>query len=213
MEDGPVLRKGKKGAFVCPQMAPFETMDAGQMEKKARLLAERPADWITVKYVDEPYRVRVETAHAKICFAKDGSMESFYDRDLDREWTDGAFHKLHIYQDLPGVYDAWDILPNYKEKELEITVKKPLHLVVADGACALFEVVLGTEASSWKMQIRLFADSNEIEVEHLVDWCAIPAPDLYAGRPIRILPGSRQDLRCVCINGAIWQSRTAELRS
>jgi len=34
----------------------------------------------------------------------------------------------------------------------------------------LFEVVLGTEASSWKMQIRLFADSNEIEVEHLVDW-------------------------------------------
>ena len=170
MEDGPVLRKGKKGAFVCPQMAPFETMDAGQMEKKARLLAERPADWITVKYVDEPYRVRVETAHAKICFAKDGSMESFYDRDLDREWTDGAFHKLHIYQDLPGVYDAWDILPNYKEKELEITVKKPLHLVVADGACALFEVVLGTEASSWKMQIRLFADSNEIEVEHLVDW-------------------------------------------
>ena len=126
MEDGPVLRKGKKGAFVCPQMAPFETMDAGQMEKKARLLAERPADWITVKYVDEPYRVRVETAHAKICFAKDGSMESFYDRDLDREWTDGAFHKLHIYQDLPGVYDAWDILPNYKEKELEITVKKPL---------------------------------------------------------------------------------------
>lgn len=106
MEDGPVLRKGKKGAFVCPQMAPFETMDAGQMEKKARLLAERPADWITVKYVDEPYRVRVETAHAKICFAKDGSMESFYDRDLDREWTDGAFHKLHIYQDLPGVYDS-----------------------------------------------------------------------------------------------------------
>lgn len=112
-------------------------------------------------------------------------------------------------------------------------MKKPLHLVVADGACALFEVVLGTEASSWKMQIRLFADSNEIEVEHLVDWhekhklakmefgmnlvsenwCAIPAPDLYAGRPIRILPGSRQDLRYVCINGAIWQSRTAELRS
>lgn len=42
--------------------------------------------------------------------------------------------------------------------------------MVADGACALFEVVLGTEASSWKMQIRLFADSNEIEVEHLVDW-------------------------------------------
>lgn len=84
------------------------------------------------------------------------------------------------------------------------------------------------------MQIRLFADSNEIEVEHLVDWhekhklakmefgmnlvsrelvCDTSARDLYAGRPIRILPGSRQDLRCVCINGAIWQSRTAELRS
>ena len=58
-------------------MAPFETMDAGQMEKKARLLAERPADWITVKYVDEPYRVRVETAHAKICFAKAGAWKVF----------------------------------------------------------------------------------------------------------------------------------------
>lgn len=28
---------------------------------------------------------------------------------MRREWTDGAFNKLTLYEDKPGNYDAWDV--------------------------------------------------------------------------------------------------------
>ena len=68
----------------------------------------------------------------------------------------GDFNKLKIYTDNPGNYDAWDILPNYKDKQIEVKVKTPLRLTEKDGECATFETVLQTENSEWKMLIRLF---------------------------------------------------------
>ena len=190
------------------------------MEKKARLLAERPADWITVKYVDEPYRVRVETAHAKICFAKDGSMESFYDRDLDREWTDvfmthGIFCRTTKRKSLRSLWKNrfiwwWQMVHVH-------CLRWCLAQRRAAGRCR-YGCLRTATRSKWNIWWTGMRNTN-LRRWNLgwiwcpENWCAIPAPDLYAGRPIRILPGSRQDLRCVCINGAIWQSRTAELRS
>jgi alpha-mannosidase len=59
-------------------------------------------------------------------------------KNLDREWVEGNFNYLHIYQDLPGMYDAWDILPNYKEKELELKVIKPFSVGNCDERKSLF---------------------------------------------------------------------------
>lgn len=51
-----------------------------------------------------------------------------YDKKLDREWVNGAFNRLEIYEDNPGVYDAWDILPNYTDKIIPLKVVSPLKL-------------------------------------------------------------------------------------
>ena len=67
-------------------------------------------------------------------------------------------------------YDAWDILPNYKDKQIEITVKEPTTLVELDGECATFKTVLTTEKSTWTMLMRFFRRSKGIEVENIVDW-------------------------------------------
>ena len=63
--------------------------------------------------------------------SNDGSFVSLYDKELDREWVkEGCgFNKLHLYADNPGVYDAWDILPNYKDVQVALNVDKPLALV------------------------------------------------------------------------------------
>lgn len=155
--NGDVIRCGKTGRFVIPQLAAFGT--AQQLPAPAG-----QNGWLKVS------GRTVESDRYIIVFLEDGSVERWYDKELDREWTDGAFHKLHLYQDVPGVYDAWDILPNYTDKESELSVSVPLYLRTLTDSHAEFEVSLSTAASVWTMRIRLFAESPEMEVEHVVDW-------------------------------------------
>lgn len=112
----------------------------------------------------------VETPYYSVRFNDDGSIVSLYDKKLEREWADGDFNKLKIYTDCPGNYDAWDILPNYKDKQIDIEVAEPLSLLEKDGECASFVTTLKTEKSTWTMIIRLFRRSRGIEVENVVDW-------------------------------------------
>lgn len=154
-KNGKSTRYGKKGNWLIPNMAP---LSSGNLRSSLY-----SAEWVTVGDT-------VETPYYCVKFNPDGSIESLYDKELCREWVKGEFNKLKIYTDTPGNYDAWDILPNYKDKQIEVKVKTPLYLKELDGECATFEAVLETEKSSWKMLIRLFRRSRAIEVENLVNW-------------------------------------------
>ena len=154
-EKGTATRYGEKGFWQIPDL---EALSGAEI-----LPSKEDEDWINVSEF-------VETPFYKIAFEKDGSISSLYDKELEREWVGGSFNKLKLYSDTPGNYDAWDILPNYKEKEIEPEVSSELSLVETDGESATFEVVLKTEKSTWKRLIRLFRRSRGIEVENLVDW-------------------------------------------
>ena len=153
---GTSTRKGKRGNWLIPNIAP--------MQSKSLRSVKGDTSWITVDGAN------ADTPYYFVMFNSDGSIASLCDKKLGREWTKGDFNKLHIYDDRPGNYDAWDILPNYKEKELDITVKAPLELSELDGECATFKTVLSTEKSEWTMLIRLFRQSRGIEVENIVNW-------------------------------------------
>ena len=104
------------------------------------------AEWINIGDI-------VETPYYEVKFREDGSIESLYDKELCREWVKGDFNKLRIYTDNPGNYDAWVILPNYKDKQIEVKVKTPLHLIEKDGECATFETVLATDMNEKRLQM------------------------------------------------------------
>ena len=154
--DGDITRTGKKGFFTIPAIKP---LSCGNIEHNKT----SNTDWIK-------YDKTAETDRYSITFADDGSITSLYDKLNDREWVKGNFNKLHIYHDYPGVYDAWDILPNYKDKEDVFKIEKPLYLSYLNDTVAEFTTDLATEKSKWKMIIRLFKDSDVIEVENVVDW-------------------------------------------
>ncbi len=156
-ENGPITRGGVRGRFVQPDLAPFVCADTlpGLPAQPGWLQADGTA---------------VTTPLYELTFDEDGSILHLWDRPLQREWVDGVWNRLHLYQDMPGMYDAWDILPNYKDKEFPLTVAEPLHLSYADDTMAEFTAVLATEKSRWARVIRLFAASPMIEVENLVDW-------------------------------------------
>lgn len=152
---GTSTRYGVKGNWIIPNM--------NAMSSKSLRASNYKEEWITLGET-------VQTPFYLIRFNDDGSIASLYDKKLEREWVDGDFNKLKIYTDNPGNYDAWDILPNYKDKQIDITVKSPLTLIERDGECASFKTILCTQKSTWTMIIRLFRQSRGIEVENIVDW-------------------------------------------
>lgn len=154
-ENASMERYGKKGFFAIPNI---DALSSALIENE-----KCNEQWISVSD-------KVETPFYVVKFNEDGSIASLYDKELKREWVKGDFNKLKLYCDTPGNYDAWDILPNYKEKEASIEVESPLCLVKQDGECAEFKTVLKTEESKWEMLVRLFRRSRGIEVENNVDW-------------------------------------------
>ncbi|MBR2101112.1 MAG: alpha-mannosidase, partial [Eubacterium sp.] len=155
-KNGSSTRCGKKGNWLIP--------DIEAMSSKPLRAKKGSTDWIRIDKTD------VVTPFYSLSINEDGSFETLYDKELKREWKKGDFNKLKIYEDRPGVYDAWDILPTYKEKQYPIYVESPTKLIELDGECASFETVLRTDNSKWKMIIRLFRQSRGIEVENIVDW-------------------------------------------
>lgn len=153
---GSSTRMGKKGNWV---MASMEPLSCASLRKSAF-----DGEWLSVNGNE------IETPYYRLSLNDDCSIASLYDKEFSREWTDGEFNKLTLYEDRPGNYDAWDILPNYKEKTLPLTVAEPASLVEQDGESATFKAVLKTEKSSWTLLLRLFRRSRGIEVENVVDW-------------------------------------------
>lgn len=152
---GTSTRYGVKGNWLIPHIP--------AMASKSLRATKGDSSWIEIGN-------RVETPFYSISFNDDGSIASLYDKKLNREWVDGDFNKLKIYTDNPGNYDAWDILPNYKDKQIDIKVEEPLELCELDGEAATFKTVLTTEKSRWTMLVRVFRQSKGIEVENIVDW-------------------------------------------
>ena len=155
-ENGDVFRKGERGFYAVPEI---NALSGGEIVNE-----NLSSDWITVN------GTKAETPCYSIEFAPDGSVVSLMDKELSREWVKGDFNKLKMYHDTPGNYDAWDILPNYKDRPCELTVEKPLEFVKANGECAEFSVTFATPQSRWQMIIRLFRRSRGIEIENIVDW-------------------------------------------
>ena len=160
-ENGPVCRDGQKGYWSRPRIA---GLSSGRIEK-----AEGIPGWLRVAALEEN-RIRIDTPMYQLILNPDGSFASW--NDCGREWVKAGcgFNRLHVWADNPGVYDAWDILPNYKDVEARLEVAEPVRQTYADDVTAEFTVDFRTEKSTWKMVIRLFADSQYIEVEHLVHW-------------------------------------------
>lgn len=155
-KNGSATRHGVKGNWLIPSIS--------ALSSKTLRAVKHSNDWFNY----ENGTITTPFYTAKLNF--DGSFSSLFDNELCREWTDGDFNKLKIYTDNPGNYDAWDILPNYKDKQIEIKVDEPLAIFEQDGESVTFKTVLSTEKSKWTMLVRFFRQSRGIEVENQVSW-------------------------------------------
>ncbi len=162
-EGGNVTRDGSRGFWAEPGLPGLASGSVAPMKGIP--------GWLKVLN-GEDHTLKVETPAYRIHFGRDGSILSLWDKTLEREWVlkGAGFNRLHIWADHPGTYDAWDILPNYRDVEISTSVTSPLSLTFSDDVSAEFTAVLSCGSSTWTMVLRLFARFRGIEVEHLVDW-------------------------------------------
>ncbi|MCH5197483.1 MAG: alpha-mannosidase [Oscillospiraceae bacterium] len=113
---------------------------------------------------------KVSTPFYDIEFDSDGSIISLFDKENGRQWADGAINKLRLYDDRPGNYDAWDILPDYAEKPCEFILNENFHLVKVTGEAAQFSASERTDKSIIIKNIRLFRTDRSIECEINASW-------------------------------------------
>ncbi|MBP3817652.1 MAG: alpha-mannosidase [Butyrivibrio sp.] len=193
-EKGYIEREGVRGFYAYPDVPALESCNIKEILKNSEqadcniTTLEQIDDnnihctgsWLKCQN-DEEGRLKISTPFYEAKINSDGSFDSLIDAKTGREWTDGGFNKLHLYQDVPGMYDAWDILPNYKDVEYDLTVVEPIKLIFFNDLVAEFKTTLQTPEnkaklspakgnSRWSMTLRFFKDSPYIEVEHDVDW-------------------------------------------
>ena len=125
-------------------------------------------DWLRVT-VQPDGSLEVETDTLCTVLAPDGSITSL--KDLQgREYTDGEFNKLRLFRDVPGNYDAWDILPTYREVELPLRLTKAAAVSFRNGETADFTCELETEKSRIVRTLRFFRGVGAVETEYHADW-------------------------------------------
>lgn len=114
----------------------------------------------------------LDTPFYKAVFNEDGSIKSLIYKKDDRELVEEnkTINKIKIYRDNPGMYDAWDILPNYKDREDALEVIKAISLETSGDILLNLVVSLKTKYSCWKQTIRFFKNNPRIEFENHVDW-------------------------------------------
>ncbi len=157
---GKAIHLGITGRYVRGEMPALDTV-------KEALPAEDP-DWIRITGRQDG-SLSVETDTLRTVIAPDGRITSL--KDLQgREYTDGEFNILRLFRDVPGNYDAWDILPTYREVELHLHVAKPITVAYRDGETADFTCELVTDRSRFVRKLRFFHGCGMIETEHHADW-------------------------------------------
>lgn len=113
----------------------------------------------------------IETPFAKIRLGEYGEIVSLFDKAARREISKGALNLLEIGEDVPAVWDNWDIDRDQRNKLFPLG--QPLsRKVVADGPLQLrieTEYVFGV-GSKLKQHIVFHATTPRVDFETTVDW-------------------------------------------
>ena len=87
-----------------------------------------------------------------------------------RELAAAPMNELHLYKDVPRLFDAWDIDSNYVEQEIPLEGEAELAVECAEGLCAAIRVRRSIGNSAFEQVIRLNAHESTVTFDTTVDW-------------------------------------------
>ncbi|CAA6679327.1 MULTISPECIES: glycoside hydrolase family 38 C-terminal domain-containing protein [unclassified Lentimonas] len=99
-----------------------------------------------------------------------GQIISAIDLDQGRELIDGAANVLHIHDDHPIEWDAWDLDVFYAEKQDTVMADANAELVVDTPEFAKVRVSGAFGKSQFTQEITLRAGSARLDIANVFDW-------------------------------------------
>jgi len=103
-------------------------------------------------------------------FGKDGTIASIFDKKQKREVLSGAGNRFQLFEDDPGRYPAWDIVPMYKNHEFrmpgagetEVAERGPVRVAVRQERSFMKSKIV--------QRIVMYRDMPRIDFETEIDW-------------------------------------------
>lgn len=114
----------------------------------------------------------LENEYLRAEFADNGELVALWDKEAARPVLAAGEHgnRLQLYEDVPGKYDAWDIVATYVEHELPINGESKLTVDETGPLRASLKLVRRCYASTITQRISLTAGSRALTFETEIDW-------------------------------------------
>jgi len=119
-----------------------------------------------------PFVVRddsIENDFFQVCFDGQGTISGIYDKKNDRQVIKEG-NQVQLFEDVPGRYAAWDIVPMYKDREFEVPPVERSEIVETGPV----RLVLRQERSFMKSKIVqniiLYRSLPRIDFETEIEW-------------------------------------------
>lgn len=137
--------------------------------KSFRLISGEPAAPGSISVSEDA----AETPFAKIKFAPDGTIESFFDKTAGRS-VKGEGYNLNTFimaEDVPCAWDNWDVDADIQGKFRNVTTLVSRE-VVSDGAvgCVIRSVYRISDKSTVTQDMFLFRSTPEVRFDTSMDW-------------------------------------------
>ena len=111
----------------------------------------------------------LENSYVRVEIDRQGRIVSFCTGE-GRELAGAPMNELHLYKDVPRLFDAWDIDSNYVEQEIPLEGEAELSVECAEGLTAAVRIRRSISNSSFEQVIRLNAHENTVHFDTTVDW-------------------------------------------
>ena len=111
----------------------------------------------------------VENDNFKLTLDKSAELTSIFDKKNNREVLDGKGNVFRLYEDLPGKYDAWDIVASYVDREFDTEAGKVTGITTGD-VFTVVSIEKNINKSLLKQNIILYNELDKIDFDTFISW-------------------------------------------
>jgi len=111
----------------------------------------------------------IENDFFQVRFDEQGTIAEIYDKKNDRQVIEEG-NKLQLFEDVPGRYAAWDIVPMYKDREFEIPPIVRSEIVEGGAVRLVLRQERAFMNSRMVQNIILYRSLPRIDFETEIEW-------------------------------------------
>jgi len=155
-------------------------LPAQTIEGRAHVEVTVPScGWTTIRSTAEVAEVArgvtatdrcLENDLVKVDFDEFGQITSIFDKIEDRELASGLCNAFHMYRDIPGQWDAWDIDRSYMATPVALEGPAQMEVLATGPLLAQLSIDRKLHGSKMRQVVSLRRGSRRVVFHTTVDW-------------------------------------------